>query len=70
MRWLHLAINRRPDLFDAAGLPGVRWLSPLAADDFAEYRDASFLRLLGHAALAPLLKVSGRAGGRSGMRWA
>ena len=25
----------------------IEWLSPLAADDFAEYRDAAFLKLLG-----------------------
>lgn len=57
LRWLQLAINRHPRLFGAAGLPGVGWLSPLASDAFAEYRDASFLRLLGLDALAPKLKT-------------
>lgn len=56
LRWLQLAVNRRPDLF-RGDLPGVRWLSPLAADDFAEYRDGSFLKLLGLGELAPQLKA-------------
>jgi len=56
LRWVQLAINRHPHLL-AAALPGVRWLSPLAADDYAEYRDGSFLRLLGLDALTPALKA-------------
>jgi hypothetical protein len=38
--------------------PGVTidWRSPLASDDFAEYRDESFLRLIGHESLAPHLR--------------
>lgn len=56
LRWVQLAVNRRPDLL-AAELPRVRWLSPLEADDFAEYRDGSFLRLLGLDALIPKLKA-------------
>ncbi len=55
-------MNRRPELFEAE-LPGVRWVSPLAADEFAEYRDGSFLRLLGLDALAPKLKAFWRARG-------
>ena len=34
------AAKRHPQLL-AAALPGVRWVSPLASDDYAEYRDAS-----------------------------
>ncbi|MCW5718337.1 MAG: hypothetical protein KIS68_10955 [Bauldia sp.] len=55
LRWVQIAINRHPDLLEAA-LPGIRWLSPLAADDYAEYRDGSFLRLVGLDSLTPKLK--------------
>jgi hypothetical protein len=34
----------------------VRWVSPLAEDNFAEYRDASFLVRLGLEALTPNLR--------------
>jgi hypothetical protein len=38
--------------------PGVtiEWRSPVASDDFAEYRDESFLRLVGLERLAPNLR--------------
>jgi hypothetical protein len=42
--------NRERDLFERAitraGITGVQWLSPLKSDDYAEYRDEDFLRLL------------------------
>ena len=34
-------------------LPPIRWLSPLAEDGWAEYRDAAFLRCFGLDRLAP-----------------
>jgi hypothetical protein len=34
-------------LDDAIGLGTLRWLSPLASDEYAEYRDESFLHRLG-----------------------
>ena len=57
LKWLQRAVARRPDLLQPQGLPVIRWLSPLAEDDFAEYRDASFLKLLGLAHLTPALAV-------------
>ena len=56
-KWLQVLVNERPDLFDALlrsaiKLPTtnkVEWLSPLKADEYAEYRDQSFLARLGVA---------------------
>ena len=54
-RWLQLAVNRCPSVIDeavseAVGLDpgeGIRWVSPLEADSFIEYRDQAFLERLG-----------------------
>ena len=53
-RWLQDLVNDCPELLDAAirretseiSTP-IRWVSPLADDGFAEYRDAEFLDRLG-----------------------
>ena len=53
-KWLQDLVNDCPKLLDAAirretseiSTP-IRWVSPLAGDDFAEYRDAEFLEKLG-----------------------
>ena len=50
-----MLVNQRPDLLDgldreSCGLEpdeAIEWVSPLADDEYAEYRDASFLRRLG-----------------------
>lgn len=61
LKWLQIAVNERPDLLDGpilSALPGagsVAWRSPLAADGFAEYRDAAFLDRLGLGAHAGAL---------------
>ena len=34
----------------------IKWLSPLASDEFAEYRDGSFLKLIGQRGLETALK--------------
>jgi len=49
--WLQVLANGPSPVLEAA-LPeevrrGFRWLSPLRADEFAEYRDDSFLELVG-----------------------
>jgi hypothetical protein len=60
-KWLQCAVNSIPPSVDKlllAHLPGVgpvTWLSPLAADEYAEYRDSSFLKLIGAQQLAPQL---------------
>lgn len=49
-RWLQELVERDPSLIDdAIGLGPLRWLSPVAPDEYAEYRDESFLELLGIA---------------------
>jgi hypothetical protein len=54
-RWLQLAVNERRDVLDSAiraatGFPpdrSIEWLSPLAHENYGEYRDGAFLRRLG-----------------------
>ena len=54
-RWLQLAVNRCPNVIDAAiaraiGLEQgetIRWVSPLESDAFVEYKDQEFLDRLG-----------------------
>jgi hypothetical protein len=60
LKWLQKFINERPDLLASLILPGIGakaiyWRSPLAADNFAEYRDSAFLSLLGLSHLASQL---------------
>lgn len=55
LKWLQLAVNRRPELIEHPSIGYVDWLSPLEADDYAEYRDAAFLHLVGLGHLAPAL---------------
>ena len=53
-RWLQDLVNDCPELLDAAirretseiSAP-IRWVSPLAGDDFSEYQDDAFLERLG-----------------------
>ena len=55
LKWIQALVNQRPDLLDrlvreSCGLKpdeAIEWVSPLADDEYAEYRDASFLRRLG-----------------------
>jgi hypothetical protein len=76
LKWIQQAVNEQwPSLTQpiAAGVRNggtVDWLSPLATDGFAEYRDATALDKLGHPSLANALRISGRTEARSGMRWA
>ncbi|MGE0034380.1 MAG: hypothetical protein AB7S93_01975 [Xanthobacteraceae bacterium] len=61
LKWIQRAINDAPDYFDSrvrSQLPDVariEWLSPLADDGFAEYRDKSFLERIGHPELSAAL---------------
>ena len=48
LRWVQHFVNERRNVLDAAiGIGPIQWRSPLANDGFAEYRDSSFLDLLG-----------------------
>jgi hypothetical protein len=57
-------VNERPDLLNKAvtvamGLEAgetLHWRSPLRNDDFAEYRDGSWLKVIGHQELTPSLR--------------
>jgi hypothetical protein len=71
--WLRLLINKRPDLIDSElnrvfrwGSDAVHWVSPLAADSYAEYYDESFLDVLGVTPAQVPLKDFWP---RSGPRW-
>lgn len=61
LRWIQRAIAEKWLSLEApilAKLPAAKrleWCSPLAEDDFAEYRDGSFLEILGLGVLKPEL---------------
>lgn len=47
-RWIQALVNEYPHVLNAAiGLGSVDWKSPLATDDYAEYRNDQALELLG-----------------------
>lgn len=54
-KWLQVAVNEKSDYLNGAiretmSLPSganIVWLSPLAAEDYAEYRDEAFVKRLG-----------------------
>ena len=47
LKWIQKAVEKRPDTLQPSDLGRINWLSPTRHDDFAEYRDEAFLRLLG-----------------------
>jgi hypothetical protein len=53
LKWIQRAVNDHISVFDGALLPmlksahSIGWRSPLRQDNFAEYRDADFLKLVG-----------------------
>lgn len=55
LKWMQRAVNVAPRCLQPAALPPLTWVSPLAADGFAEYRDGDFLRRLDLGHLAPAL---------------
>jgi len=47
-RWIQQLVNFHPDVLNKAiGVGNIEWVSPLSADDHAEYRDQAFLDRLG-----------------------
>lgn len=65
LRFIQQLVSRNASLFQrrleeqggVATGTGVRWVSPLPHDGWAEYRDAAFLERIGHPELAPALKA-------------
>jgi hypothetical protein len=61
LKWIQCAINDHGGVLEAALLPklksarSIEWRSPLTQDDFAEYRDAEFLKLVGLEKLSSAL---------------
>jgi hypothetical protein len=61
LKWIQRAVNDDSASFDPLvlgsleGATRIDWLSPLREDGFAEYRDASFLSLIGRPDLAAAL---------------
>lgn len=56
LKWIQRFIEERPGDLKPHGLSPVRWVSPLAGDDYAEYRDAAFLKRIGCGHLGAALK--------------
>ena len=61
LKWIQIAINECPSVLnEAIDVQGkIEWLSPLAGDDFSEYRDGDFLRLIGRENLTSELAFFG-----------
>ena len=50
LRWVQHSVNEGSDILGAEiGIGPIQWRSPLASDEYAKYRDSSFLDLLGIA---------------------
>jgi hypothetical protein len=62
LKWIQRAVNEgwstldNPILQKTGSAAPIKWLSPLASDEFAEYRDGSFLKLIGQPGLEAALK--------------
>ena len=54
LKWIQRAVNEALEnpICAATRATGIDWLSPLASDDFAEYRDTAFLTRIGCGDLA------------------
>ncbi len=67
LKWIQDLVNLHPAVLDEAiESDPVEWRSPLADDDYAEYRDQAFLDRLGVTLLARPLQTFWP---RSGPRW-
>ena len=60
LKWIQRAVAERWPELEApvmawTAADSIEWVSPLAADSYAEYRDASFLDVLGLGQLVPAL---------------
>ncbi len=60
-KWIQRCVNSHPHILDDAIVPltgasRIAWRSPLASDDYAEYRDGAFLERLGLSHLQGALR--------------
>ncbi|MGB3627569.1 MAG: hypothetical protein WA989_17195 [Henriciella sp.] len=55
LKWLQIAIERGGAMLCPDAFPSIRWVSPLKGDDYAEYRDAAFLDVIGQGHLKEAL---------------
>ena len=76
LKWIQKAVNEQwrslnDPIVAAIPNPGpITWLSPLKTDDFAEYRDEDFLKLLERSDLAGAQRGHGCRVPGNGTRWA
>ena len=57
LKWIQVLINDHPYIINQQiGTSAIDWVSPLKNDDFAEYRDSDFLKVLGLQHLQDLKK--------------
>lgn len=56
LKWIQRAVARCPVALQPMELPAITWLSPRKEDDYAEYRDDAFLKLLGLERLTGALR--------------
>lgn len=57
LKWIQKAIELAPHVLQPPGLSKIEWVSPLAEDNYAEYRDGAFLERLGLVHLTAPLKA-------------
>jgi hypothetical protein len=57
LKWIQIAVTRHPELLQPSGVGRIKWVSPVADDEMAEYRDAAFLERLGLGHLAASLST-------------
>lgn len=66
-RWIQRLVNEAPDqLNQAIGIGDIRWCSPMAQDEYAEYRDDAFW---GRLNLAPTRRPLSTFWPRGGPQW-
>lgn len=75
LKWIQSCVNAHQQILDdaiLAHLPNTKsiaWRSPLASDEFAEYRDGAFLSALRLDRLTDDLAQFWPARGPNGMHW-
>lgn len=62
LKWIQRCVNNHPESLDMAirqqipGMGSIIWKSPLKADDYCEYRDEDFLKIIGLKSLSAKLR--------------